>query len=113
MGAILQIRVSAVTFDPSRVAGTWPRLLALAYPVEATAGQEMPGVLELVATLADRVRLDDLPAQDGFDPRPGIRAVSELALKLEAALADRDPRAADALSYAIEDGLTELERGLG
>jgi hypothetical protein len=113
VGAFLQIRVSAVTADPAKVKKAWPQLVRLAYPVEATPSPEGLGVLELVATLEDRVRLDDIAVSGGFDPRPGIRAVAESARKLEEALASRNPQAADSLSYAIEDALSELERGLG
>jgi len=113
MGVYLQIRVSAVTADPSQVKKAWPRLVRLAYPVEATPPREPFGVMELAATLLDLVHLDDIAVHGGFDPRPGIRAVGELARELDEALAARNPQTADSLSYAIEDALTELERGLG
>jgi hypothetical protein len=113
MGAFLQIRVSAVTFDPGKVDKAWPGLVKLAFPTEATPPRERAGVLELVAALSDRLALGEVAESDGFDPRPGIRAASALAARLEEALAARDPQTADMLSYRIEDTLAELERGLG
>jgi|GEM_PF-1288466 len=113
MGAFLQIRVSAVTADPAKVARAWPRLIKLAYPLEGAASEASPGVLELAATLGDRLVLGEVAEKDGFDPRPGIRAVAAVSVRLEEALAARDPQTADSLSYEIEDALTELERGLG
>lgn len=112
MGAFLQIRVTAVTFDPGQVEKAWPRLVRLAYPVEATPPAQRPGVLELVETLMDKVRLDDLAVPDEFDPVPGIRAASDQAERLKAALAERDPQTADSLSYTLEESLWDLERGL-
>lgn len=113
MGAILQIRVSAETADPRLVEKSWPRLAALAWPVEATPPSGPPGVLELVSGLHDRLAFGDLDPAVREALRPGIVRAAALKERLEQALAGRDPRTADSVSYQIEDTLRELERSLG
>ncbi len=113
MGAILQIRVSAETADPRRVEKSWPGLTALAWPVEATPPSGPPGVLELVSGLHDRLEFGDLDPEVREALKPGILRAAALKERLEQALAGRDPRTADSVSYQIEDTLWELERGLG
>ncbi|MFZ5813210.1 MAG: hypothetical protein ACOY4F_14325 [Thermodesulfobacteriota bacterium] len=113
MGAILQIRVSAETADPRLVEKSWPRLVALAWPVEATPPSGRPGVLELVSGLHDRLAFGDLDPGLREALGPGILRAQALKEGLEQALADRDPRTADRVSYQVEETLWELERGLG
>ncbi|QLA15654.1 hypothetical protein [Desulfolutivibrio sulfoxidireducens] len=113
MGAILQIRVSAVTFDPRQVEKAWPRLVKLAWPPEATPPQGEPGVLELVTGLHDRLAFGDLAPQIRQNLEPGILRAAALKERLEQSLAARDPKTADSLSYQLEDVLLELERHVG
>ncbi len=102
MGQYLQIRVSAETFDPAAVEKAWPRLCALA------GGENR--VLSLAEVLFDKVRFGDVPAELKDRLSPGLEKAAALAERLEAALADRDPQTADALSYELEDRLAELEK---
>lgn len=114
MGRLLQIRVSAQTFDPRAVAKRWPGLCALAWP-EA----EMPrgamredgtvGVLELVAVLGDEVRYGkaDPAARKALEPLLG--EVEGVKARLESALADWKPAEANALSDKLEEALDRLE----
>ena len=109
MGKFLQIRVSAVTYDASKVAAAYPRLCALAWPVEASAPAGSRGVLELAAALADRVRLGEpFPAREAV--LGGLKPVLAARDGVENALANRDPQQADHFSYALEDALAELEK---
>jgi len=110
MGRFLQIRVTAGTYDPAAAAAAFPRLYALAWPVEATPAPEPRGLLELVPALADRVRLGEPSVPDRETLLSGLRPIQAAAASLEAALADRDPRAADRFSYVLEDALAELEK---
>ncbi len=71
---------------------TWPGLVKLAWPVEATPPQGEPGVLELVAGLHDRLVFGDLVPPVRMSLEPGILRVAALGNRLEQALADRDPR---------------------
>jgi len=110
MGRLLQIRVIAQTYDEAEAEGRYAKLYALAWPTEATPSSGPRGVLELTAALDDKVRLGDLPGPDRKAMLPGVgRAMAALAA-LEAALGDRDPQAADRLSYELEDILAELEK---
>lgn len=115
MGKALQIRVSAATHDPDDVRRYWPRLAGLAW---GDRGYDQPGavagVRELVVRLNDLWKFGNDWPQDVRDAvggaLPGLVALDE---RLEAALADRRPDQADALSYSIEDGLDALEREVG
>lgn len=114
MGRILQIRVSAQTWDPREVERRWPGLSALAWPEAdmprgAMRRDGTVGVLELVAILGDEVRYGkaDPAVRQALEPllpeAEGIRS------RLEAALADWKPAEANALSDRLEEALDRLE----
>lgn len=117
MGKLLQIRVSAQTYDPREVARRWPGLCALAWP-EA----EMPrgamredgtvGVVELVAVLGDEVRFGqvDPAARKALEPLLG--EVEAVKARLDAALADWRPAEANILSDQLEEALDRLEQAV-
>jgi hypothetical protein len=110
MGRVLTIRVSASTYDVRDVETRWPALCRLAWP-RRERGDPPGGVLELVQALHDQVRFsDDMdePAKEALGQ--GVQETARLAAALEEALADRDPQAADKLSYDIEDRLDGLEK---
>jgi len=109
MGRFVQIRVTAATYNPEAAAAAFPRLYALAWPPDEDRPVEPRGLLELVPTLADRVRLGD-PFPEREAMRTGLPPVVAARDGLETALANRDPRAADRFSYALEDALAELEK---
>ena len=110
MGRYIQIRVTATTYDPAETEKAFPKLYALAWPVEATPSVGPRGLLELAGVLDDRIRLGDLPAPDRKAMTPGLEKVTAAKMALEGALGNRDPQAADQASYQLEDALGELEK---
>jgi sugar (pentulose or hexulose) kinase len=107
MGRILVVRVLAETYKPEEVARAWPRLRRLAFGGDESRG----GVLELVATLADRLRFsDEVPEAAKQGLGAGAERLVRLKDTLEERLGDRDPSGADAVTYEIEDLLDALER---
>ena len=112
MGKILQIRVTAWTYDEDEVTRTWPRLTALVWPERdkwAAAGAKH-GVLELAKALPDVARFGDWPEAARLALKGGIDQVYGLSVKLETALADWQPSVANSLSDELEDALTALEK---
>jgi len=112
MGAFLQIRVSAATYDPAEVEKAWPKLCKIAWPPSGTPESGEIGVLRLADALYDQARFGDLPAETKEKLAPGAEKAAALKERLEQALGDRDPKTADALSYQIEDALKELEKAV-
>ncbi|WP_461209897.1 hypothetical protein [Desulfocurvus sp. DL9XJH121] len=113
MGRFLQIRVSASTFRPEDVWRAWPRLSALAWPyppVVAGPPAQERGVLELVATLGDRVRFELEQGELNPDFLSGIETAQALCADMDSALADWDAGRANSLSQEIEAALDDLER---
>jgi len=110
MGKFLQIRVTVATYDTAAAEERYAKLYALAWPTAATPATEPKGLLELTAALDDRVRLGDLPRSDRTALLPGVERAMTVKTALEAALGDRDPKAADRFSYELEDALAELEK---
>jgi hypothetical protein len=110
MGKFLQIRVTVTTWDRDGAAAAFPRLYALAWPVEPTPAAGPQGLLELVQALDERIRLGELPDADRASMLPALTRAVAAKTALEAALADRDPHGADRLTYAVEDSLGELEK---
>ncbi len=114
MGRILQIRVGAWTYNEDEVSAAWPELAALVWPqLEAWGPVGMKhGVVELAEYLADAIRFGDLPRERRERLAPGAQEVSVLLEEMRAALADWNPRKANALSEQLEDALTNVERQL-
>ena len=108
MGDVLQIRVSAVTWNRERMEELWPRLVRMAETVPTKP--ENMGVLELVQVLAEGLRFMDWPKQVQERMGPGNRKASEIKSALEKALADWKPGEANALSVTLEATLDALER---
>ena len=107
MGKILQIRVSAWTYDEAEVEEAWPRLAELAFSVPLKRRKR--GVLEMVTALDDGLRFMNWPTALKDSIAPGIRRAVAIRDQLEGALADWDPRRADSLSHTLEDALDALE----
>ena len=107
MGKILQIRVSAWTYDEAEVEKAWPRLAELAFSVPLKHAKR--GVLEMVTALDDGLRFMDWPAALKNSITPGLKRAVAVKDRLEGALADWDPRRADSLSYELEDALDAVE----
>ncbi|WP_458399526.1 hypothetical protein [Mailhella sp.] len=112
MGRILQIRVSAWTYDEDEVLQAWPRLCALVWSQLdqwGPAGMKR-GVTELAGYLPDALRFSDLPDDVKKLLFPGVKKVAGILDDMRKALADWDPRKANALSDALEEALSELEK---
>ena len=112
MGTFLQIHVSAETYDPADVEKAWPKLCKIAWPPSGTPESGEIDVLRLVDALHDQVRFGDLPDDAKKELKSKAENAAVLKERLEQALGDRDPKAADALSYRIEDALSDLEKSL-
>ncbi len=110
MGKFLQVRVTVGTYNEAAAEDRYPRLYALAWPAAATPAMGPRGLVQLTDALDDRVRLGDLPASDRAALLPGVERAMAVKAALEAALADRDPKTADRLTYDLEDALAELEK---
>jgi len=110
MGRFLQVRVTVTTWDRDRAAEAFPRLYALAWPVEPTPAAGPQGLLELVQALDDRIRLGEVPGADRKAMLPALGRAVAAKGALEAALAEREAHTADKLTYAVEDALGELEK---
>ena len=107
MGKILQIRVSAWTYDEAEVENAWPRLAELAFNVPLKHHKR--GVLEMVTGLDDGLRFMDWPAPLKDSIAPGLKRVVAIKTQLEGALADWDPRRANSLSNDLEEALDAVE----
>ncbi len=112
MGKVLQIRVSAWTYDEEEVVRTWPRLAELVWAqlnAWGSAGMRR-GVLELAEYASDAVRFSDMPEARKQRLAPWAKAVTARLGEMREALANWKPREANALSEKLEDALTDLER---
>lgn len=114
MGKVLQIRVMARTFDPRDVERRWPRLHVLAWPEAEMPRGDMRhdaavGVLELVELLGNVLRFGPLDKAVREALSPGLAVAEGLKERLESALADWKPSAANALSDDLEEALDRLE----
>ena len=112
MGKILQIRVGAWTYNEDEVVAAWPRLSALVWSeLDRWGPQGMKrGVTELAEYLPDALRFADISEESRKALMPGAKKVTDKLDEMRSALADWEPRKANALSNELEDALTELEK---
>lgn len=111
MGKILQIRVSANTYEPDDVYRAWPRLSRMAWGDKPFAQNASIGVRELVTVLNDKWKFgNEWPETAQAAVGGVVPGLKNLDQELEAALAERQPDVADRLSYKMEDALDELEK---
>ena len=112
MGRQLQIRVMAQTWDPEKLCKVWPRLCATAEPASKTeaGSRALVDVLELVQGLLNSLQFGPWTKDYVQALQPGLREAAQLKKQLEQALADWEPREANALSDRLEDALDALER---
>ena len=112
MGRMLQIRVSAWTYDEDEVLQAWPKLCALVWSQLDQWGPSgmKRGVTELAGYLPDALRFSDLPEEVKKLLKPGTKKVADILEEMRKALADWDPRRANTLSDALEEALFELEK---
>ncbi|HIV66444.1 MAG TPA: hypothetical protein H9991_09320 [Candidatus Mailhella excrementigallinarum] len=112
MGRILQIRVSAWTYDEDDVLRAWPRLCAAVWPELdkwAPVGGRR-GVMELAEALPDVVRFGGWPEELKTRTAEAVRAVAKCREGLVQALADWKPEEANRLSDSLEEALDTLEK---
>ena len=112
MGRILQIRVGAWTYDEDEVTAAWPKLTSLVWNELDRWGPSgmRRGVTELAEYLPDALRFADIPQDVRTLLAPGAERVAAILADMRSALADWDPRRANALSNTLEDSLSELEK---
>lgn len=108
MGKVLQIRVTAVTWDDELLEDYWPRLTRLAFSIPVRL--ENHGVLEMVRALAEGLEFMKWSEARKAAMGPGIREAARIRTEIEEALADWEPRKANDLSNRLEDALDALER---
>lgn len=108
MGKVLQVRVSAWTFSEEEVEKTWPALWKLIW---GEGGDAVPkkGVLELAHATFDAVRAGLIDSDKADALRDKAEEVEKLRIRMEDALAARQPKEADGLTYEIEDCLDALQ----
>ncbi len=110
MGKVLQVRVSASTYDPDDVYRQWPTLSRLSWGEKHFADLKAVGVRELAATLEDKWKFgEDWPQDLKQLLARDVESLRELDQRLEDALADRRADTADRITHELEDALEELE----
>ncbi|MDQ7032131.1 MAG: hypothetical protein Q9M37_05380 [Desulfonauticus sp.] len=113
MAEILQIRVSAYTFNPLEVEQRWPSLYRIASG-ENYFQKKPLGVLELVITLNDKIQFSDTISKDIKDfLREPVQKAFALKKQLDAALSNWEAKLADKIAYELEDALDEAEQSIG
>lgn len=112
MGKILQIRVSAWTYDEDEVTAAWPKLCALVWGELDRFGPVgmKHGVTELAQYLPDAVRFSNIDKNTRARLAPGVEKVTSHLLAMRSALESWDPRLANAISNNLEEALTNLEQ---
>ncbi len=132
MGRVLNIRVSAYTYNEDDVAGTWPGLCFLVWPywadqrgvvrkgvnierpglIEDALGARPHGVMELCEALRDGLKFSGWEKDLATVLEKGIADVSAIKDRLEKDLADWNPQEALAQSNALEEALGGAEQAL-
>lgn len=108
MGRILQIRVSAYTFNPQEVEKAWPTLFEIAFGQDQKVNH--PGVFELITRLKEKILFEEIQKEIEEVLEPKLKEISLLQKKVEEALANWEPKEANQLSYQLEDKLDNLEQ---
>lgn len=114
MGKVLQIRVSAWTYNEDEVVKMWPNLSAVVWP---EADQWSPpggarGVAELAEALPDVLRFGDLPDHVRAVLQDTVPNVALHLATMRQALGDWEPRGANAASDDLEAALSVAETAL-
>ncbi len=112
MGAVLQIRVSAWTYDEREMEKRWPKLVGLAWQ-PGVLFEPTKGVLEMVSALGQRLEAGLLADEQRNALGDGIRKAVALKQSLEDYLAEWKPADANKVSDELEDGLDQVEKLAG
>lgn len=113
MGKLLQIRVSAATWDEAEVLKRWPALCKLAWPdsLDPMPGFSPPphGVTELASALREGLRFGNWQEKLIEAVKAEIQAIATAQDGLEKALSDWDARTANRFSEELESALDKAE----
>ena len=114
MGRILQIRVSAWTYDEDEVCRAWPLLTALVWEQLDRWGQPgmRRGVTELAEYLPDSLRFGSLLSPCREQALAAAEGVTTALEAMRSALANWDPREANRQSDLLEEALDRAEQVL-
>ena len=107
MGKVLQVRVTATTYNDAEVEKSWPSLWKLIWPEPAAIPRK--GVLELAAAVYDAVRAGLIPDHVAGALKAKADQAEALRHAIDKALNDWKPAEADRIIYQLEDTLDELE----
>jgi hypothetical protein len=110
LGRVLQIRVSAYTFDPSEVEKNWPHLFEVVFAQDQKVSN--PGVRELLKRLKEKVLFEDLDPRIAAFLEPQVKELESWQKKLDTALANWEPQKANEISYLLEEKLDQIEQKL-
>ncbi len=112
MGKILQIRVSAWTYNEDEVVSAWPTLTALVWEQLDKWGQPgiKHGVTELAEYLPDALRFGKLSSPCREKALAAAETVTAALHAMRQALADWDPRNANRQSELLESALDDVEQ---
>ena len=98
-----------ISIESAPVTG-FPELMATSH-MDCRGPQGMKrGVTELAEYLPDALRFADISEESRKALMPGAKKVTDKLNAMRSALADWEPRKANALSNELEDALTELEK---
>lgn len=136
MGKLLDIRVSAKTYNEEDVAETWPDLVALVWPewssklglksvdkklaglsiqgspVEAALGPRPHGVVELASALPDILKFGELPGDIAGALNAPVGEVERANTALAKALGDWNTKEALDITFKLEAALSNAEEAL-
>lgn len=107
VGKVLQVRVSATTWNEELVEKMWPNLYELAFSVPTKFSQH--GVSDLIRGLDEGLKYLDWSEQRQTKMGPSISHIAQLQRDLERALADWNVTVANNLTDEIEKQLDQLE----
>lgn len=109
MGRVLQVRVSAWTFDEKDVRKQWPALCGLVWKEEGEFLNAKRGVEELAEAVQTACEAGLLPDEQIKALEKQAADAYSLLEKLRSQLGDWEAKEADKTTYALEDALDGLE----
>ena len=107
MGKLLQVRVSAWTFNEDEVEKAYPSLWNLVWQDPDVIPKK--GVLELTEAVFDAVRVGLIDDHKAEALKDGAEKAEDLRLKIEKFLGEWKAGEADKCIYELEDLLAALE----
>lgn len=117
MGRILQVRLSASTYDTEDVKQAWPALCQTVWPddkaIKALQIADLAGgrgVLDLVKALGVALEYEPWPDAKKQVVAPLLKAAQDASDELAEALADWNPKAANKATDEVESSLDDLEQ---